>query len=1081
MMTYYYKQYEWTAFREADLLKPGDTNLNCGDTFVMPASATVCMSTWDNDGTLSGDEYCNENASDRTGQLATVDGARVGSQMYAESYHVLKGSDGKIYYLIEIEVEGYDAPGAGDDFFTFYGAKPPAGVTLTVINTCNVTGCMIDYRCLGAGDKAPPNTPPTFTNVPEDGVFCVDENTTLVIDLAATDKDGDTLTYEIVGGTDASSFEIDPATGVLTFKAAPDHEAPDDSNGDNAYQVNVRVSDGKGGSEIRCLTVNVCDVPEGGGKECVVIEAEDMRLCNYRVECRTGASDGANIVLTSSSGTASTTFAGATGIYDMTISYMDESDGKGAIDVFVNGVRVQRIYLNQNDDGKGGAGSTFSDFTIQDLNLKAGDVITLKGYGNCGEYARIDKIKICNDEPEPEPGALEGRLFCDENDNSVDDGEPGVPGVTVTLFAADGTTVIATTTTAADGSYSFTNLPAGEYVVGFPTSVGGKVLVDANQGGDDTIDSDADQGTGKTGPVTVVAGATTKDVDAGIEELPGSLSGRYFIDADGNGLDDDGAGNGVAGVMVELLDAAGVPTGITTTTDADGNYSFSNLKAGTYGVKFTDAVSGLALTTPNVGGDDAIDSDAIGLGGGLSQITGIVVTAGNDTPDNDAGVTDPKTGAIGDRVWIDANGNGEQDLGEDGKAGVSVSLIAGGLVIATTTTDANGNYLFDGLGAGDYKVLFGEVDDFVFTTQDAGGLDDSDSDADPTTGETGTITLGVGEVNLTVDAGLVAVNDPPTPEDDMGKGCVTDPVTVDALANDSDPEGDSLTITAVNGLAIAEGGSVSVDGVTVSLVGGQLVFDGSSAAALVALNLGEQATTSYSYTVSDGVNAAIASIDVTWCGSAETLEELYASLPTFGSYQVITSSIAAPFGTDAFDIRIDGTGDVRLDGVIFERAYCLSYYDAAAATEDFGTAPVNTADILAGTDTSAFSPTQKSFANGLAAADNLDLINWLIAQDFVGANAAAVDGQFTDWEIQRAIWELTDKQNTDFMSGIDPAFGNNADVDWLVAEALANGEGFTPEMSGMVTLILDPNPASATNSQPFIVAFNAPDYDCLCG
>jgi hypothetical protein len=1071
-MTYTYTKYEWTAFREADLLKSGDTNLGCGDSFVMPASATVCMTTWDNDATLSGDEYCDENATDSSGQLATIDGARRGCQLYAESYHVLKGSDGKTYYLIEIEVEGYDAPGTGDDFFTFYGARPPAGVTLTVTSTCNVSGHWVDYRCLGAGSKVPPNTPPTFTNVPSDGIFCVDENTRLVIDLAASDKDGDALTYEIVGGDDAAFFEIDPATGVLSFKSAPDFEAPADKNGNNSYLVNVKVSDGKGGHEVKCLTVNVCDVPEGG-KECIVIEAEDMHLCGYRVECRDSASGDADIVLASagSTGTASTTFKGAAGIYDMTITYMDENDGKGAIDVFVNGVKVQRIELNKNNNGNGDAHSTFSEITIQDLNLKAGDVITLKGVGNCWEGVRIDKIKICNDEPAPQPGALEGRLFCDENDNSVDDAEPGVGGVTVTLFAADGLTVLATTTTAADGSYAFTGLAAGDYVVGFPTSVDGKVLVDANQGGDDTVDSDASQTTGKTGPVTVVAGQTTKDVDAGVED-PGTaaLSGRVFCDENDNDADD--AEPGVGGVTVRLISGGMVIA--TTTTAADGSYSFTGLDAGSYTVEFDAATTGgKVLVGKDLGGDDTIDSDADQTTGRTDAIT---LAIGETKTDIDAGVEDPRTGAIGDRVWIDANGNGQQDLGEDGKSGVTVQLIAGGMVIATTTTGANGEYLFDGLAAGDYQVRFGGADGFVFTTADS-GADDSDSDANQTTGETDTISLGLGETNLTVDAGLVLDNDAPTPADDMAKTCVTDAVTVDALANDTDPDGDALTITAVAGQAIAEGGSVNIDGVTVSLIGGKLVFDGSAAAALVDLNVGEQSTLAYSYTVSDGTAAAVASIEVTFCGSAETLEELCESLPESVNFQIVDENNPIGSSTEAFTLKITGSGDARFDGLEIDAAYCL------AAREDylagtFGT-DIDSAPLLSGnlycaeevaTDPALADVLTRTGRNGLQGEENLDLITWILNQDFIGQG-------YTDAEIQGAIWGLTD--NTLFVAA---GAGESSDARAIYDLAVANGEGYTAGPGGLVALVIDPDAAAEAlgHSQPFVIAVAYDSLDCLC-
>ena len=233
-MTYYqtgFNSYQWTAFTEADLLANGrnGTSFGLGDSFVMSGKATVTMSTVDNDCALNGDNsfWYGDNASeDRSGQDASVNGAAVGCKMYAESYHVLHGSDGKTYYLIEINVEGYSAPGQGDSFYSFYGAKPMAGVQLTVVQTCNVSGNWVDYRCLGAGDLAPPNTPPQFTNVPENGVLCVAENTKLVIDLNATDADGDVLGYKIVGGADAGAFTIDANTGLLGLTAAPITNGP---------------------------------------------------------------------------------------------------------------------------------------------------------------------------------------------------------------------------------------------------------------------------------------------------------------------------------------------------------------------------------------------------------------------------------------------------------------------------------------------------------------------------------------------------------------------------------------------------------------------------------------------------------------------------------------------------------------------------------------------------------------------------------------------------------------------------------------------------------------------------------------
>src|SRR5699024_2053600 len=66
-----------------------------------------------------------------------------------------------------------------------------------------------------------------------------------------------------------------------------------------------------------------------------------------------------------------------------------------------------------------------------------------------------------------------------------------------------------------------------------------------------------------------------------------------------------------------------------------------------------------------------------------------------------------KSYAVGDYVWIDSNGNGIQNKGEDPLPGVTVQLLdEDGHVVATTKTDKDGRYLFDGLSAGTYQVKF---------------------------------------------------------------------------------------------------------------------------------------------------------------------------------------------------------------------------------------------------------------------------------------------------------------------------------------------------------------------------------------
>lgn len=219
--------FNFTGFTEADLLQgTNGSSIGYGDVFTMPGSATTEFSVYDNDGTLSGDYYNNENGDDNTGQTAdiSVNGVQVFDdvKIYAESYHVLLGSDGKYYYMMEIEVRGSaNAPGQGDDFFTFFGDVPPAGVELTVYCQYNVTCDWVDYNCLDSGPVTVENAPP----VAVDDSYVTDENTTVqgnVLDNDS-DPDGDDISViSVEGGVVGESFSVTTDkgyTGQVTLNA----------------------------------------------------------------------------------------------------------------------------------------------------------------------------------------------------------------------------------------------------------------------------------------------------------------------------------------------------------------------------------------------------------------------------------------------------------------------------------------------------------------------------------------------------------------------------------------------------------------------------------------------------------------------------------------------------------------------------------------------------------------------------------------------------------------------------------------------------------------------------------------------
>ncbi|WP_377212375.1 cadherin domain-containing protein, partial [Pseudahrensia aquimaris] len=104
------------------------------------------------------------------------------------------------------------------------------------------------------------DTAPVFTS---DAAVDVDENTTAVVTLAATDADttGETVAFTITGGADQSLFQI--TGGQLEFiVGAPDFEMPGDAApADGVYEVTVTASDGTNTTD-QTITVTVTDVNE---------------------------------------------------------------------------------------------------------------------------------------------------------------------------------------------------------------------------------------------------------------------------------------------------------------------------------------------------------------------------------------------------------------------------------------------------------------------------------------------------------------------------------------------------------------------------------------------------------------------------------------------------------------------------------------------------------------------------------------------------------------------------------------------------------------------------------------------------
>ncbi len=372
-------------------------------------------------------------------------------------------------------------------------------------------------------------------------------------------------------------------------------------------------------------------------------------------------------------------------------------------------------------------------------------------------------------------------VWYDNNQDGIQDSnELPVEGVTVVLYGpgpdglfhtADDITVD-TQVTDADGLYLFEDVDPGMYCIEFieatlPTDF---VFTNADQGGDDTIDSDASEN-GKTLPFTVTGGQDDDLTwDAGIYE-PINVGDYVWYDVDQDGIQDPNE-SPVEGVTVTLIGPG--PDGIfhtaddeivdTQVTDANGEYLFEDVAPGTYCIEFIESTlpADFIFTAQDQGGDDTQDSD-VDEDGKTSSFT---VTGGQDDDLTwDAGIYSPVN--VGDFVWYDNDFDGVQDPNEAPVEGVTVNLIGPGpdglfhtaddVIVDTQITDTNGEYLFEDVAPGTYCIEFDSStlpNDYFFTAQNQGGDDAQDSDVDADGKTTSfTVTGGQGDA-LTWDAGI---------------------------------------------------------------------------------------------------------------------------------------------------------------------------------------------------------------------------------------------------------------------------------------------------------------------------------------
>jgi SdrD B-like domain/Domain of unknown function DUF11 len=459
--------------------------------------------------------------------------------------------------------------------------------------------------------------------------------------------------------------------------------------------------------------------------------------------------------------------------------------------------------------------------------------------------------------------AFGDRVWLDANGDGLQtSGENGVAGVKLNLKSTCTSATLASVTTDAQGHYSFYVKPFEAYtVVADATNfaAGGALLNDTytqQVAGDGTNNSKVDIGTG----CVTVAKASREDVnvtyDIGVKPLPKvtyAVGDRVWVDANGNGAFDD-TEKGLKDVCVQAF-VGGTPASAKVLTDAEGYYVIGGLSAGDYTLAFTCLPDGYTFTTTTAAGvADDRNSDASGTG--VTRVVTLDATAPAATAADravlgafvgdkiirtiDAGLKAPVEPrfAVGDKVWLDANHNGRQDIGESPVGNVSVTLLASGSTtpLSVTTTNPDGFYIFDNLAKGSYTAKFATPAGYRLTTPNAAGVAtdvNSDAIADGTTATfvldapsnpqalnmTTQVPLGyvANYINATIDAGLyvpLAIGD-----------VVWSDANGDGIQNAGEPGVPGVKVTLTSNGAAANDATGAPVGPVVTAADGSYHFD----------------------------------------------------------------------------------------------------------------------------------------------------------------------------------------------------------------------------------------------------------------
>ena len=395
---------------------------------------------------------------------------------------------------------------------------------------------------------------------------------------------------------------------------------------------------------------------------------------------------------------------------------------------------------------------------------------------------------------------ISGQAWMDYNNNGIKETTDGkLPGISVALYNPDHE-LISTQITDTDGIYAFLNLEDGNYFIkapGFPD----KHFILKQQATQSEISNANGEGT--TDIFQLNQDQVLEGIDLGYTPII-SIGDFVWEDKNYNGLQDSEE-SGIHGVQISVFNQANQLIA-SNLTDLNGNYAFSDLPANNYVVAFSPDYDYLPTIRKNGfnGQNSMINED--------KRTDILSFTSAGNYNYIDAGFY--RTASVGNFIWEDTNGNGIQDSGESGIAGMEVLLegVAGDgtPVQMITITDENGQYIFENLKPGQYTIRVYLTGGFQVSVYRAGDNPELDNDAlfriwrDGFEAFTEPFVLMSGENNLTIDIGLYKFSK-------LGD-LIWEDLNGNGIFEDGEPglEGITLTLEGVAG----DGSELTINAVT---------------------------------------------------------------------------------------------------------------------------------------------------------------------------------------------------------------------------------------------------------------------------